>query len=229
MRRTDPRALIVGAKPQSLGGAVSLEYIHRGHPTSLAGVSGEGSYLNVHEEEAVDIFFESREMFDHVICTVGVNKESHPDQDGWIDRVQQDFMDNVIGPLRVFDAWIANLHVNNVATPTFVFVSSNSAQIARSRSVGYCSSKAALSMASRSLGRYFAQDGISIWAVEPGWIDDTPMSKEVEQRLSPRVAAHRIPSKLGVPRKEIASFIYHTAMNNPSANGCVFRLDGGEQ
>ena len=166
-----------------------------------------------------------------IICTVGINlPDGEPGT--FIRNLSLQLQTNVYGPMillaEAMDQWVnrGQLHEYN-----FVAISSNSAHIARSESAGYCASKAALSIAIRSVARRYAQlRHVRIWGYEPGWINGTPMSDQVRMRLASQTAAHRIPSGLAVNRDQLARRIVKDVVTWDTAlNGCMFRLDGGEQ
>lgn len=154
-----------------------------------------------------------------------------------LHRTMLDAMDvNCVGAITALQWWSKQLFgllevPHREALRHFVVVSSNSAHIPRSQSLAYCASKAALSMAVRVAARELASNDVNIWGVEPGWIADTPMSQQF-RRDNPSREAHRIPG--GDARvlytKSLATFILQTiALDAPWINGCMLRLDGGEQ
>jgi NAD(P)-dependent dehydrogenase (short-subunit alcohol dehydrogenase family) len=149
-----------------------------------------------------------------------------------------DSMDvNYFGAMNVLDHWAVQWRAlgwkAGMHRPTFVAVSSNSAQLARSRSLAYCASKAALSMAIRCAARELAPHSVNIWGVEPGWISDTPMSEAVHARIVAEqrgLPNHRIPGGREVHRRELGRFIAeHVSHEWDWMNGCMLRLDGGDQ
>jgi len=112
----------------------------------------------------------------------------------------------------------------------FVVVSSNSAHIARSGSLAYCASKAAVSMAVRVAARELATTELNVWGVEPGFILDTPMSERFRQNYTG--PSHRIPGgdARALTKDSLAAFILQTiTLDAPWINGCMLRLDGGEE
>lgn len=221
------KILVVGARSGSLGDAVASQLKSMGIKVVTAGLhtNTEDTYLDA--LGGVGHAFIHKGYTD-VVCTVGRNTETNPDTKNWVSEVSRDLDVNTLGPLRILEEF-RKYRPDTGDQGHFVVVSSNSAHVARSNSLGYCASKAAVSMAVRCAGRYMAGEPISVWAVEPGWIDGTPMSRSVEHRLKGH-DPHRIPGGKGIGKLETASFIVNGLMDGYRAyNGCTFRLDGGEQ
>lgn len=228
------RLLVVGAREGSLGAAVfneAAQYDAYAHVTTAdlddAAVAFKMDVTN--RKDVVSVLEQVRPT--DIVCTVGVNL---PDGEpgNFIRNLSTQLQVNVYGPM-VLLAEAMDLWVNRSPLAEFNFcaVSSNSAHIARSESAGYCASKAALSHAIRCVARRYAQlHYVRIWGYEPGWINDTPMSDEVRMRLRPGLSPHRIPSGAGVNKELLAYRIVNDVLGHDSSlNGCMFRLDGGEQ
>lgn len=215
------KLLVVGARPGSLGAAVAKAGYHAGFEVTTAGNSyGPGENLRM---DLTQIFSTNklveRHQWDHVVCTAGVNLEG--------ERLAVHMEANFFGPMNLLDAWV-RCHEHVTIVRHFVAISSNSAHIARSGSVGYCASKAALSMGIRCVARAQAQKPLAIYAYEPGWLSGTPMSQEVATRLSG--PSHRIPSGESVDPAQLAEMIItNIVRGDKSLNGCTLRVDGGEQ
>ena len=116
----------------------------------------------------------------------------------------------------------------------FVAISSNSAHIARSGSAPYCASKAALSMAiraeARDLARSYDLHTVIAYTYEPGWLEGTAMSNDVASRY-PGMQPHRMLGlDAGLPPSRLAGMIaYNLRHCGRELNGCVLRVDAGEQ
>lgn len=240
------RVLVVGAKEDSLGEAIQKALSGKGILSKTAGISGEDIELDALSSVRISQVF-SGDDFTDVVCTVGVNRESYPGSDGWTARFAADHLVNAIAPMRILDGFLEHIRRTQPYAPThhFVAISSNSAAIARSRSLGYCASKAALSMALRTAGRYMATPEarglyghVAVWGVEPGWILGTPMSREVSTRLLGEDEInemqinrfHRMPGILGITKEYVAEFIACNLLHGGDmVNSSIFRLDAGDQ
>lgn len=168
--------------------------------------------------------------FDNVVCTIGLNL---PDGDDLLGDNQM--LVNYHAPLALMNEW-ARLEKEG----HFVVISSNSAHIARSPSLGYCASKAALSMAVRCMARK-GHPGI-FYAWEFGLLEGTPMTAETVQRLQqgqadiinldralpPLTRMRGLPN--GIPLDQAAGHVYRTLRYGwKELNGTTLRLDAGEQ
>lgn len=233
-----PRALVVGCAPNSLGSGIYTQLDWVGFDTFSAGISGEFYKMDATMAASVRLLLEMAEPFDVVVSTIGLNQETDLRDDDWVSDVRNDMDVNFIAPLNVLQEWLRSWGDKEPDRQQrhFVVVSSNSAHVARSASLGYCASKAALSMATRCAGRALARTGSSdaqppaVWAVEPGWINGTPMSDRVIERLGQDIAPHRIPGGNGMNPTRIARFIAQNIIfGGYEVNGCTFRWDGGEQ
>jgi NAD(P)-dependent dehydrogenase (short-subunit alcohol dehydrogenase family) len=238
------KLLIVGARPLSLGMRVQRLARYEGFNADTAGITTENHTLDISDTDVVHKFMKEH-MWDHVVCTVGVNMEGTVEGKGWIKALETQARTNYLGPMILLSEWarvwrdaIKEARAGQDYVPIglvrhFVAISSNSAHIARANSGGYCASKAALSMGVRCAAREQASWPFSIYGYEPGWLEGTPMSEMVRTRLQHtdvRAATHRIPGGRGINPDVLAALIVHNIKTSEKAlNGCMIRTDGGEQ
>lgn len=164
-----------------------------------------------------------------VFCAIGVNDPDASRE--WIISI------NYVAIMNLMEMW---LHTRALANRSgedffgqFVVVSSNSAHVARSGSEAYCASKAAISMGVRCMARGVATSDLGgkaiVYGWEPGFIADTPMSVKTGEQF-PGVPLHRIPGGNPLSRTSLAKLMASTwALRDASLNGCLLRIDGGEQ
>jgi NAD(P)-dependent dehydrogenase (short-subunit alcohol dehydrogenase family) len=227
--------LVIGARPGSVGAAVR-DRLNNGaiHFVTTAGIAGEDLEMDVRSSLEIKRVIQDR-PWDHVIYTAGINEETLLGQPlGVAPSMDKTWEVNALAPMVVLDYWLKaweDIEVVQGVAPAgfhFVVISSNSAVVPRSKSIGYCASKAALSQAVRCAARAVPEQ-VVVWGIEPGWIHGTPMSAEVVKRLDPANDVMRG----GAPtdRRDIASLIeWGIEAHFPKAlNGMMFRLDGGEQ
>ena len=235
--------LVVGARKGSLGSWVAQIAGQSGDwIVTTAGVSGEEKLeLDITNYTDVEVLFnEDATPWHSIVCTAGVNLDCSIRDEIFYGQLAESMMTNATGPLHLLhrwqDWWLNNLDGLGIEEETpavpmhFVAVSSNSAHIARSQSLAYCASKAALSMGIRCAARELAGTWLNVWGVEPGWLSGTPMSKEVNQRFEYGQPRHRIPGDRTVDPAALAHLIVG-GLRNPysSLNGCLLRIDGGEE
>lgn len=226
--------LVVGARPDSLGAAVAKQAREAGWDVMTMGVSGE--------EFRMDLITEDLEAFmalyrvDHVVCTAGINRAQGPTQSArsWWD---EHMLANVVGPMRLLDAYAKIGPTDGVRVGHFVAISSNSAHIPRTNSGPYCASKAALSMALRVAARDAAVSDdptlvpYVVYGYEPGLLRGTPMTKETAARLpgAPLTRMRGFGVHEGLSVYGLANHIVHNiGFGGPELNGCLLRLDAGE-
>lgn len=222
------RVLVVGARKGSLGEAIHEEFLSNGHYAYAAGISGE--YIKCDILDSGQRYAALMKTRPHlVVCTVGINTPVDKvwSPEAFSDALREEFMVNAVGPLELLREFIDRQGHGN----QFVMVSSNSAHIARTGSLPYCASKAALSMGVRVAAREYKGTPL-IWGVEPGFLYGTPMSNETAEAFAGG-PLHRIPglnSRDGLSVKDVAKTIVGLALEKPRhLNGVMLRMDGGEQ
>lgn len=228
--------LVAGARPRSLGMAIVRAAKDVGFQVETLGMTTEDHQVDASNVEQVHEFFRDHNLIDHVVCTVGTNQEGTIEGKGWFNALAGQMHTNYLAPMIMLSSWTRTWRdqIKQGKTPTeakhFAAVSSNSARIARADSGGYCASKAALSMGIRCAARQQARYPFSLYAYEPGWLEGTPMSEMVRQRMSPSHKPHRIPGGRGINPEVLAQVIVNNLKTtNFSLNGCIIPFDGGEQ
>lgn len=232
--------LVVGVRPGSLGAAVAEAGEEQGWEVTTAGIKGEDVYLDLTLPGTVKRFMFLND-FNGVVCTAGINPDSKVGAINFSRSLREALEVNTLGPLCLAESWVDTWRdkfknysrgpEEEYAETTFTFaaVSSNSAHIARSRSTAYCASKAALSMGLRCLARAVAEEPFTVMGWEPGWLAGTTMSKQVMERLQVGVPPHRIPGNREIYVPGLAHAIVTGLVGGNSLNGCMIRIDGGEQ
>jgi NAD(P)-dependent dehydrogenase (short-subunit alcohol dehydrogenase family) len=229
------RALIVGAQPNGLGSEIAqaIPIFDKYADVVTAGVRGQEDYmLSITASGMCTEFFERLGAFDVVVCTAGINKPTDILSLELLEDLKDHWDVNALGHIRLLRAWLArNPPPNSRRFHQFVSISSNSAHIARTNSMAYCMTKAALSMAIRVMGREMGTSNRLIYAWEPGAIADTPMTEEVLARLPAGTPLSRSPgAPRGMDRVALAETIASTLCTpHAGLQGMTLRIDGGEQ
>jgi NAD(P)-dependent dehydrogenase (short-subunit alcohol dehydrogenase family) len=223
--------LVVGARRGSIGWHVTECLDDVGVEVLTAGLHQEDVPLDLRDDNDIRRVLSVEQPTD-IVCTAGINIE-HAMRSFSPSLLTQELDVNAVLPLSLLSWWLKEHDFAGSERPGaghFVAISSNSASIARSQSLGYCASKAALSMGIRCAARDVAGNPAIIYAYEPGWVNGTPMSEAVSERLSEDIPPHRIPGGRGVAP---ATLGWHIARNilygGHELNGTTIRLDGGEQ
>lgn len=217
--------MVFGARKKSLGQSVAKMWSDLyDAPVQTVGISGE---------EDVQAFIEDAEELGKlisdfkptkIVTTIGINKElGEDDFEYWM---MEHLRINCYLPMHILMTW---LEQEGEGFPPhgahFVAISSNSAHIARSKSMAYNASKAALSQAIRSAARDIgkAEIPMSVYGYEPGLIKGTPMSGE-------RGGTRMLGVPEGMSRRTLAGQIVHNlAFGGAEQNGVLYRVDAGEQ
>lgn len=170
---------------------------------------------------------------DYLVCTVGVNQPAGLSSAYLGTTLQDSLSTNVIGPLLLLQQF---LHLGGGdRRRKFVAISSNSARIARTGSMPYCTSKAALSMGLRVAAREVAtdQDVESyplLWGYEPGLLRDTPMTQDTATQFSGPLHRMRGVAPQGLSPGHLAQrILLDLAHTSPAHHGVMFPYDAGEQ
>lgn len=162
----------------------------------------------------------------HVVYAVGVNDQDEQVGATMADSVAHHMEVNVEGFLKAAQAF------RQVALPGshLVAISSNSARIPRSPSLGYCVSKAALSMAVRVLARRWRGEPVT-YAYEPGLMNTQATIANVNADAYSG-AAHRmrgVTSRYGLSAAQVAESVAHNLLwGGVALNGTLQQLDAGE-
>jgi len=234
------RLIVVGANNGNLGDQIvkiakiskmtRARWVVRGFDVSPdRGIDRE--YLDLNNRRMVVSALEDLSPTD-IICTVGVN-EAEDEMYDVLRSLEDHYLVNVIGPMTLLtealNIWRRGVEPGQHSGFNFVVVSSNSAHVARSRSAGYCSSKAALSMAVRCVARREAGGSTSVWGYEPGFMSGTPMSDKTADQFHGQ-PLHRIPGGNSLSASDVAhQIVRDVSFASDSMNGCMIRIDGGEQ
>lgn len=234
--------LVVGAQPRSLGGWVAemlnglMVYdrpVEEQWRIATAGLGDEEYHMDCYTDSyaaLIDLLGSVKP--DSIVCTAGVNepREKHQMLHDWYE---EHYRVNVVGPMRLLEAWLTMQDTGAFERGYprhYVAISSNSAHIARTYSGAYCASKAALSMALRCKARELAGDPVLVYGYEPGLLQGTPMTDVVRERLGNR-SLTRIPGQPdGLPTHRLANLIARNLVwGGSELNGCLLRVDGGDQ
>jgi NAD(P)-dependent dehydrogenase (short-subunit alcohol dehydrogenase family) len=234
------RLLVVGARPGSLGWAVAEAGRKSDMDVVTAGLTGEDHKINLVIRSRAKWLIDQWAP-DHIVCTAGINRPAEVEtfNEEMMVWLTPSFEHNVVGPMNLLREWVNWLR-RNVDPPAlesmntmnlrhFVAVSSNSAHIARGKSMAYCASKAALSMALRCAARDLGGRPCLVYGYEPGLLSGTPMSNDTAKVFG--AGATRMKgAPHGLHVADLANEIIGGLRQRGIArNGSLIRLDAGEQ
>jgi NAD(P)-dependent dehydrogenase (short-subunit alcohol dehydrogenase family) len=108
-----------------------------------------------------------------------------------------------------------------------VTITSVSAEMVSPERLGYCISKAGLSMAVKGLAARLAEEGIAVFEVRPGIIR-TPMTSAVAPVYDRRIADGLVPARRWGEPDDVAAMVAALASGRLGfATGSVIHVDGG--
>lgn len=138
----------------------------------------------------------------------------------------EDLLDiHLVAALRLAEAFRPQLAR---ARGAIIFISSMYAYFGHPRGLGYGAAKTAIVSLTKSLALAYAEDGIRVNAIAPGWID-TDLSKQgqADAAFSAKVMA-RLPIKRWAAPEELAgTAIFLASPASALINGVTIPVDGG--
>lgn len=186
------------------GGSEELESLKSTHQDKIIILKGDVTDLQSIREAQAEAMAHSSKI-DLLINNVGVwyDYERLPlhDENFDTEMLVDEYNINAVGPVRIVKVFLDM--VKNSDMKTIINISSEAASISmhtwRNAEYAYCMSKIALNMASKIMDFTYSQDGIKVYAVDPGWIK-TDMGGESAQ-LHPDESANDIVSLAEGDRK----------------------------
>jgi meso-butanediol dehydrogenase / (S,S)-butanediol dehydrogenase / diacetyl reductase len=189
-------------------------------------VDREGSPpIDVTDRAALDGLAASLERLDVLVNAAGVLTENRPVDELRADDFRRNFEVNVLGTLNACQAFAGLLRESRGAV---VNVASQAALVSLPQQAAYTASKGAVAALTRSLAIDWAEHGVRVNAVAPGFTV-TPMTEVFfENETFTRAATGRIPLGRLLQADEIAAAIVFLASPLASAiTGVVLPVDGG--
>jgi meso-butanediol dehydrogenase/(S,S)-butanediol dehydrogenase/diacetyl reductase len=183
------------------------------------------SPVDVTDRAALDRLAASLDRLDVLVNAAGVLTENRPVDELAPEDFRRNFEVNVLGTLNACQAFAALLRACRGAV---VNVASQAALVSLPQQAAYTASKGAVAALTRSLAIDWAEHGVRVNAVAPGFTV-TPMTEAFfENETFTRAATGRIPLGRLLRADEIAAAIVFLASPLASAiTGVVLPVDGG--
>jgi meso-butanediol dehydrogenase/(S,S)-butanediol dehydrogenase/diacetyl reductase len=181
--------------------------------------------VDVTDRAALDGIAGALERLDVLVNAAGMLTENRPVDELEPDEFRRNFEVNVLGTLNACQAFAGALRAGRGAV---VNVASQAALVSLPQQAAYTASKGAVAALTRSLAIDWAEHGVRVNAVAPGFTV-TPMTEAFfENETFTNAATGRIPLGRLLQADEIAGAIVFLACPLASAiTGVVLPVDGG--
>lgn len=233
-------ALVVGGAT-GLGAAIVAEIAHE-RPLLPCSVPEQAWVANlymsfemdVRDDESIRHYLESKGPLSHIVYTPGINKLEMVNGD-MRDSLQRVFDTNVFGFVQVLGIYKDLFGLDSLQS--VVAIVSDAARNPMRGSLAYCSSKAALAMAVRTVAREWAGE-VRVNGVAPAVIDDTPLSAANDSAIpelrgwTPEEAKAyemaNLPLGRRATKREVAKVVTATLFGPDYQTGSIVDITGGK-
>lgn len=178
--------------------------------------------LDVTSDEAVAAFAARFERVDALVNCAGILAR---DEEFRIETFQRVLDVNLTGTFRTSTAFRAHLAASR---GSIVNIASMNAFAALPRLPAYCASKGGVVMLTKALALAWAEEGIRVNAVAPGYIE-TAINSEGRKDIAhrDRIAARTALKRWGQPEEVAGAVVFLTMPAARYATGTVYAVDGG--
>jgi meso-butanediol dehydrogenase / (S,S)-butanediol dehydrogenase / diacetyl reductase len=222
--RLDGSVAVVTGGASGIGEACRRLLEASGSTVHVVDRDGDPAF-DVTDRAALDRLAASLERLDVLVNAAGVLTENRPVDELAAEDFRRNFEVNVLGTLNACQAFAGLLRATRGAV---VNVASQAALVSLPQQAAYTASKGAVAALTRSLAIDWAEHGVRVNAVAPGFTV-TPMTEAFfENETFTRAATGRIPLGRLLQADEIAAAIVFLASPLASAiTGVVLPVDGG--
>jgi meso-butanediol dehydrogenase/(S,S)-butanediol dehydrogenase/diacetyl reductase len=220
----DGAVAVVTGGASGIGEACVRRLQHAGATVHVVDLAADPS-LDVTDRTALDSLAARLDRLDVLINAAGVLTENRPIDELSADDFRRNFEVNVLGTFQACQAFGRLLRERGGAV---VNVASQAALVSLPSQAAYTASKGAVAALTRSLAIDWAEHGVRVNAVAPGFTV-TPMTATFfESETFVQAATRRIPLGRLLEADEIAGAIVFLAGPQASAiTGVVLPVDGG--
>ena len=215
------KSVLVTGGTSGIGKAIANAFESAGARVTAAGL-GEGTQLDVTDNEAVKAMVQSITSLDVLVNAAGVIRR---DAEFEIDTFAEVIDINLTGAMRACMA--AREHLKD-SKGCIVNIASMLTFFGGARVPAYSASKGGIAQLTRSLAVAWAQDGIRVNAVAPGWIA-TPLTQALQDdpvRSAPLLS--RTPmGRWGKPEEVAGPVMFLCSDAAKFVTGAILTVDGG--
>ena len=182
----------------------------------------EAVQLDVRNTAGVTAFFDSRDRLDILVNCAGVlGRIEEYEEAGFLETMEV----NMNGTMRCCYAAKELLTQRGGA---IVNIASVMSFFGSGTAPGYATSKGAVMQFTRSLAVSWAESGIRVNALAPGFID-TPMTKglQADSEWNAKVIARTPMGRWGTPEEMATGILFLASPRSTFVNGVILPIDGG--
>ena len=230
----DKQVLIVGGS-SGIGAAVATGFLEEGAMVTFTGVTQEevdaaktilpgatGARLDVRDQTDVECLVDGFDELHHVVNCAGV---IHRDAEFDPEVFDQVLDINLSGTMRVCTAARPRLAVTK---GTIVNTASMLSFFGGGLVPGYAASKGGIAQLTKSLAIAFAEDGIRVNAIAPGWIE-TPLTEKLRENpeRNEAILSRTALKRWGKPEDLAGGVLYLSSPISSFVTGTILVIDGG--